>query len=88
MIDNKQQNKIFFNEIKPKILAALQANPKVEIKESVSLVDGFVSQPISMELSNSVMLGGPMIPMIMLVGNESGQIYIFALKAILKDIEI
>jgi hypothetical protein len=80
-------NKIAFVDIKHKILPILEQKTKT-IGESVSLIDGFASSPFSTELSDSVLLGGPTIPMVMLVGNDSGRLYFFALKAILKDIEI
>jgi hypothetical protein len=89
MKNNQDQTVLKFEDMRPRIIAALKDHSKNSgIKEEVSLVDGFVSQPFSLELSNSVILGGPMVPLIMLVGNESGQIYFFALKAILKDLDI
>jgi len=85
---NKKQDKIInFEEIRPRILAELDKRfESMGISESVSLVDGFVSQPFTMELSSTYVIGGPIIPMIMLVGEDSGRIYFFALRAILKDI--
>ena len=40
------------------------------------------------ELTGAFVIGGPTIPMIAVVGNNSGRIYFFALKALLPDIEI
>lgn len=76
-------NIIKFETVKQDIIKALEKQ-KLVIAEPVSLVDGFVNQPFNMQLSNSIEIGGPTIPMIMLLGN-SGQIYLFALKAIIKD---
>lgn len=89
MEKNTPQSTIKFDDIRPRIINALKEHSKNSgIAESVSLVDGFVSQPFSMQLSDSIIIGGPTVPLIMLVGNESGQIYFFALKAILKDLDI
>lgn len=77
-----------FEEYKQKIIDALKAKGNLGITEPVTLVDGFVNQPIQNELSGSFVLGGPAIPMIMLLGNNSGRIYHFALKAILPDIKL
>jgi hypothetical protein len=86
MQSNQQDKIIKFEDVKEDILKQLQEpNRKIVINEPVSLVDGFVSQPFSTGLSNSVVIGDPTIPMIMLLGNNSGQVYFFALKAILKD---
>jgi hypothetical protein len=88
-MENTQQKVIKFSEIKDELVKALndklQSN-KLHISEKVTIVDGFVNQPLSMELSGSFVIGGPAVPMIMLVGNESGRIYYFALKAILPNI--
>lgn len=79
---------IKFSEIKEQLRQALNNRiPILGINESVTLVDGFVNQPISMELSGSFIIGGPTIPMIMLVGNNTGRIYLFALKALMPNLE-
>lgn len=80
--------KIKFEEYKEKIIEALKTKSNLGIPEPVTLIDGFVNQPIQKELSGAFVVGGPAIPMIMLLGNTSGRIYFFALKAILPDIKI
>lgn len=77
-----------FEKYKEKIIEALKTKGNLGITEPVTLVDGFVNQPIQNELSGSFVLGGPAIPMVMLLGNNSGRIYHFALKAILPDIKL
>lgn len=86
MSTNQQKRKITFEDIKSDILLALQDKAKA-LGEPVNLVEGFISGPFSSELSNSTVLGGATIPMVMLVGKESGRIYFFALKALI-NIEI
>jgi hypothetical protein len=84
-MEQSPQKIIRFEDIKQDILNALEdriASEKIDIKGTVSLFDGFISQPFSTKLSNSFIIGGPTIPMIMLVGDESGQIYFIALKAL------
>ena len=87
-MDNPQPKVIKFSEIKDELIKALndklQSN-RLHISEKVTIVDGFINQPLSMELSGSFVIGGPAVPMIMLVGNESGRIYYFALKAVLPN---
>lgn len=86
-MENKNQQKIInFEDVKEEILTELKNRyNELEISEPVSLVDGFVNQQFGMELSSSIVIGGPIIPMIMLLGKKSGRIYFFALKAILKE---
>lgn len=76
-----------FEEVKDSIIEAIKRkSDKLNIKESVTLVQGFVSQPYSMELSNFILIGGPTIPMVMLLGNETGRIYFFAYKALVHGV--
>lgn len=86
MQNNQEQKIVKFEEIKEKVIAELENRPNgIGISEPVSLLDGFVNQPFGMALSNSIIIGGPTIPMIMLLGKNTGRIYFFALKAILKN---
>lgn len=74
-MDSKQHKVIKFQDVQQKIITELKMRAqKIGISESVTLVDGFISQPFSMEISSSFMIGGPTIPMIMLLGNESGRL--------------
>ena len=75
-----------FSDYKEKIINILtQKQPLLGIPESVSLIDGFINQPIQQELSGNIIIGGPTIPMIAVVGNTSGRIYYFALKALIPE---
>lgn len=88
-MENTQPKIIKFSEIKANLVNALNEklkSNKLHLPEKVTIIDGFVNQPLSMELSGSFVIGGPAIPMIMLIGDESGRIYYFALKAILPEI--
>ncbi len=79
-------NVLVFDECKKSIMEALETRWNMGINESVTLVDGFVNQPISDKLDNNFTVGGPSIPMIMLVWGDSWRIYYFALKALLPNI--
>ena len=81
--------KIKFSEYKSQIIKSLN-DKKIDlnITEPATLVDGFFNQPIQNEISGSFIIGGPTIPMIMVVGKKSGRIYYFALKAILPDLKL
>jgi hypothetical protein len=86
-MEQRQKQKIKFDEIKDKVLSALHERAEIiNIAESVTLVEGFLNEPFSTELSTSIIIGGPTIPMVMLVGNESGKIYFFALKTLVKEL--
>ena len=90
-MENNQPKIIKFSEIKERLVQALNlklSQNKLSVNEKVTIVDGFVNQPLSMELSGAFVIGGPAVPMIMLVGNDSGRVYYFALKAILPDVQI
>lgn len=78
-----------FSEHKDEILKALNQKMlmgEIKIQEKVTLVDGFFMQSFQDTLEG-IQLGGRTVPSIMLVG-ASGQLYFFAVKAILPNIQI
>jgi hypothetical protein len=82
---------IKFSKIKKDILKSLNKKlneDKLHITEKVTLVDGFVNQVHLPNLPKDWIIGGSSIPMIILVGDESGQIYYFALKTILPELDL
>ena len=84
----KTKKLIKFEDIKERITEELYSrSDKIDIPESVTLVEGFLNSPFSNELHDALVVGGPKVPMIMLVGNESSKIYFIALKALLKDLK-
>jgi hypothetical protein len=76
--------KLIFADVKDDILAALnKVRDDAGITEPVGLIDGFITNPISGELVNAILVGGPCVPMVMLVGEKTGRLYFFALKTLL-----
>lgn len=86
----KHDSKILlrFLDIKDDLNSALNKTNNCGITEPCELVDGFFNAHCSMEIIDDVILGGPGVPLIMILGLESGRIYFFALKAMLKDLDI
>lgn len=74
---------IKFSDVKDRIIEALKAN-KIDLDKH-TLFEGFISEPFSKELSDSITIGGPTIPMILLVNNQ-GKIELYALKALVSDL--
>jgi hypothetical protein len=88
MTDKNGSKIIKFADVEKDLLKALNKKNKtgeLKLPESADLATGFVNQMFSNELSNSFTLGGPTVPMVLLVG-KSGQIYFFALKILLPEI--
>lgn len=85
-MEEKQEILMFTDEIKQKIIANLKVRD-LGIGEDVTLISGFINQPINRKLSNDLVVGGPTLPMVILVGNMTGRVYLFALKAILNGKE-
>ena len=85
----KDDSKILlrFLDIKADLISALEKTNNCGIAERVTLIDGFFNAYCSMEIIDDVILGGSGVPLIMLLGLETGRVYFFALKAILKDLE-
>lgn len=80
-----------FSELKPKIQKAIEKrldeNP-IDGENGFILIDGFIMKTIQPKLSGSVVIGGPSVPMVGIVGKTTGRVYLFALKVLLPDIEI
>ena len=70
-----------FEDVREKILEKLKDLKERKIDENATLVEGFVNQSLTKK-SDELTIGGPSVPMIMLVGNDTGRVYLFALKAL------
>jgi len=85
-------NPINFNSIKNELQNALQERIRLThlVGETAgfTLVEGFLNSPLQTEISGSLVIGGPNIPMVAIVGNSSGRMYFFALKAVLPNLTI
>lgn len=55
--------------------------------EGFTLIDGFFNTPIYDELMDGLLIGAPTVPMIAILGNKTGRMYFFALKAIVPDFD-
>lgn len=78
-----------FEDIKDELQQALQEKLKktpITNENGFALIEGFMSMPIQAEIGNSMIIDGPNILVIGLVGNTSGRVYTFALKAILPSL--
>jgi len=81
-------NPINFNEYKDRIISALENKGFRMRTEGVNvqqyaLIDGFINQPIYNQLSNNVVIGGPTVPMIMIVKIGTGELSFFPVKALI-----
>lgn len=80
-----------FLDIKDKLQSALKEkleNTPIHGEEGFTLIEGFMVTSILNEISNNIFIGGPNIPTVGIVGNTSGRIYTFALKAVLPNVPI
>lgn len=76
---------IKFEDYKQRITDAVQVKLRttpIPGENGFTLVDGFIMQPLSGEVSGNMVIGGPTIPLVAIVGNTSGRMYYFALKAL------
>ena len=81
-------NPIIFQEYRARIITALEQRGVVFFNQQTQqgqyiLIDNFVNQPVSTELSGNVVIGGPSIPMVMIADARTAEIKYFALKALL-----
>ena len=81
---------INFEDYKQRITDAIQTKLRdvpIHGENGFTLVEGFIMQPINKELSGNMIIGGPTIPLVAVVGNTSGRMYYFAVKALLPDLK-
>lgn len=76
-----------FPVLKSEIIKVLKENP-TNIKEPVYLLDGFIMAKFKPVLNGKYQVGGPTVPMVMLIGQESGTVYHFSLRALLPWLEM
>lgn len=74
-------------ELQKKLQQKLQITPILG-EAGFTLIEGFITTSLQGEISGNFILGGPTIPTIGIVGNTSGRIYTFALKAVMPEIKI
>ncbi|MCB9816856.1 hypothetical protein H6786_05710 [Candidatus Nomurabacteria bacterium] len=77
---NSKEVKVEFSEVRDQIIDHLSQIQNTNINEPVSLVDGFFYNNFTQTWTNKTVLGGNTVVSIMLVGNNTGQIYHFPLK--------
>lgn len=82
---NNKESVIEFSKVKQRIKEAIEDKFEIlDFKESVTLLDGFVNSPYSKTQPTTELFGGPFVPMVMLVGNETGRVYFFAYNLLIK----
>lgn len=83
-------NPLTFDAFKSDIQNAVQAKITSRVITDPAgfvLIDGFINLPYYQEISSNVILGGPTIPAVVVVGKSTGLIHTFALKALLPNIQ-
>lgn len=87
-------NPIKFEDYKELITDTIQAKLQTGLiagEDGFTLVKGFIMQPLSplsKEVSGNLEIDESTIPLVAMVGNTSGRMYYFALKALLPDLNI
>ena len=75
-----------FTEYKDKIIKALE--DRAELKGEWTLIEAFINSPIQPELSGNVVIGGPSLPLVAVASKTSGEVRLFALRALLPEEKI
>lgn len=84
----KPKKKIIqWDDIKNDVLQVLKKQSGLT-EPNITMVDGIISSQFLTEMNNSPMLGGPTIPMVAVINDDSGQLYFYALKALIKELDI
>ncbi len=81
---------IKFEDYKTELQEAIKKRANQAIfsnEKDLNLIDGFILQPIQQTIGNSIIVGGPQVPLVAVVGVSSGKVYYFAVKALLPDLD-
>ena len=77
-----------FSECEEEIINMINSNTgDSALNERVSLVNGFVNQRVIDDFNKEPEIFDPEMPMIAVVGEDSGRVYLYALKALLHKFE-
>lgn len=87
-MQNSDTKKIKFEDVRRDILTARREKLMRVVPEEALLVEGFISPAVGGVLSNALTIGGSVIPLIMFVDVRTGQVFLFALKVLLPQLEI
>lgn len=81
---------VTFESLRDRLLAAVQLKLQQQnITEpgGFTMMEGFVLFNLQPKLGG-IILGGPALPTVMIVGNATGRVYQFSLKNLLPDVEL
>lgn len=84
-------NSVVFEEHRKQIEDAINnriKNGSINDPSGFILIDGFVNMSYNKRIDNSIVVGGPSVPCISVVGKSTGLVYTFALKVLLPNIQI
>lgn len=84
-------NPVVFEEHRKQIEDAINIrikNGSIKDPSGFILIDGFINMTSNKKIENSIIVGGPSIPCISVVGKSTGLVYTFALKVLLPNIQI
>lgn len=94
------KNKRYTKDVKPtytfaQLLGEIQTALNVKVQAGsfhpdtlLILLEGFIYTPIQPNVGGNYIIGGPAIPMVGAVGNNTGQVYYFPLKALVPRVEL
>lgn len=81
-----------FNELRPALEKAINERLKLEgaphDPQGFTLLDGFFTFGFQTELTTNLTVGGPSLTHVAIVGNSSGIVYYYAIKALLSAQEL
>lgn len=84
-------NKIEFQKIKVRLREAIDAALRKDLlnpSDYELIENSFINQSIQAELSNNIIIGGSTLPMVAVVKKSTGQLFFYALKALIHDLKI
>ena len=82
---------INFEQYKQQIQLAIEQRIKQKVisdSQGFILLDGFINIQLQKDMAGSIVIGGPSVPSVAVVGKSSGLIHTFALKVLIPNIQL
>ena len=75
-----------FKKYSEAILKKLKENKNLTLQGNWTIMEFFVNQSIQEEISGNIVIGGPTLPLVVMMNTDTGEVKYFSLKFLIGDL--
>ena len=75
-----------FKKYSEDILKKLKENKNLTLQGNWTIMEFFVNQSIQEEISGNIVIGGPTLPLVVMMNTDTGEVKYFSLKFLIGDL--